>query len=320
MTRKTSLVLKLLFGVVCFGFIFYRLSDQFTKEKTAELVRTFDSSRNLYLLLLTTLLLLLNWGIESFKWQLITRQIEEISFGKALKSILTGLCVGNLTPGRIGEFAGRILFFKPENRSRITVTHFVCGLTQLFVTVTVGILALGFVLSHETENSKNLYVILALCSVLLILLSLMVIHINKVYARLSSWRILKRFDLGQVTYPKKTMLNLLFLSLLRYSVFSFQYFLLLKIFGIRAGNFEAFCAIAVSFMLMSSIPMISFIEIAVRAAIAVMLFGEFQQNSLQLVSASTLLWVINIAIPSIAGYFFAVQENFVFRLTKTPER
>ena len=319
MSRKTRfLVLKILFGILCFGFIFYKLKDQFTPENTIQFKNTFNDQNNLLLLVFTTLLLFLNWGIESYKWQLITSGIQRISFKTACKSVLTGLCVGNLTPGRIGEFAGRILFFIPENRSKISVTHFVCGLTQLFITVATGILALGFVLSRNNNNSQNLFLVLGLCSILLLALVLLVININRVYARLSAWKILKRFDLGEVNYSRTLMLRLLFLSLLRYVVFSSQYFLLLKVFGISANSFDVSCAIAVSFMLMSSIPMISFIEVAVRAAIAVMLFGGFQQNSLQLVSASSFLWLINIVIPSVFGYIVIVQEKFEFRsLRKT---
>lgn len=318
MSSKVRLILKILLGIGCFGFIFYRLSDQFTAANLGQFERTFSNAQNLLLLAVTTLLFIVNWGIESYKWQLITSGIEPVVFKTAVKSVLTGLCVGNLTPGRIGEFAGRILFFSPGNRSKISVTHFVCGLTQLFITVAVGIPALAFILADEPGQSPKLLLILGLCSLLLLVLVLLVLNINRVYSRLAHWKLLKRFDLGEVSYERPLMLRLLFYSLLRYAVFSFQYFLLLRVFGIGAESFHLCCAIAVSFMLMSSIPMISFIEVAVRAAIAMMLFGQFQQNNLQLVSASTFLWIINIVIPSVIGYFFAVRGKFEFRSFTKP--
>jgi hypothetical protein len=318
MNRTLSLSLKILLGIGCFGFIFYRLYSEFTPANMSQFRATFTAGNNLALLCAATLLIILNWGIESYKWQLITSGIERISYKTAVRSVLTGLCVGNLTPGRIGEFAGRILFFNPANRSKISVTHFVCGLTQLFVTVATGICALAFVIESGRSNSTNLFLILALSTVLLVVLILLVLNINKVYIAISKWKVLSRFDLGQVTYDRTLMIRLLFFSLLRYAVFSFQYFLLLRIFGVDAEPFHLFSAIAVSFMLMSSIPMISFIEVAVRAAIAMMLFGQFQQNSMQLVGASTFLWLINIVIPSVIGYVFAVQEKFEFRSFTKP--
>jgi hypothetical protein len=254
-----------------------------------------------------------NWGIECFKWQIITSSIERKSYIVACKSVLTGIFIGNLTPGRIGEFAGRILFFKPEHRSKISVTHFVCGLSQLFITVAIGIPALAFIIIKQEEENRTLFPLLVICGILLVGLTFMVYNINRVYAWVSGRKIMARFNLGVVNYERGVIVHLIVLSLVRYLVFSFQYYLLLYLVGVEGGGLKVMCSIAVSFMLMSSIPMISFIEVAVRAAIAIMLFGQFQQNSLQLVSASTLLWLINIVVPSVAGYVIVIKEKFEFR-------
>jgi hypothetical protein len=318
MSRKHSfLIAKILIGVACFGFIGYRLKNQFTTENLLQLKFTFSDPNNIQLLTIAFLLLSLNWGIESFKWKLITAEIERISFGKSIRSVLAGLCIGNLTPGRIGEFAGRVLFFSPENRSRISITHFVCGLTQLFTTVVFGIFALGFLLNTGVNQKNDMAILLGACSCFLFLLLVLVVRINKIYTWLARLKFMQRFDLGNVNYQRSTIVQLLLLSCIRYFVFSYQYFLLLKICGIKAESFQVFCAIAVSFMLMSSIPMISFIEVAIRAAIAVMLFGQFQENSLQLVTASTLLWLINIVIPSVIGYVFLFREKIQFKTVRT---
>lgn len=310
MSRKHSfLIVKILLGLACFSFIAYKLKNQFSTENSAQLKTTFSDAANLQLLILTTFLLFLNWGLESFKWMLITAPIEKISYSRAYRSVLAGLCVGNLTPGRIGEFAGRIIFFSPGTRSKITVSHFVCGLSQLFITVAFGILAMICLLNSGNSEKEGLILVFLICGGLLISLLLLVMRINRAYAWLSGLKMMKRFELGKVTYSRPLMIQLLFFSAIRYLVFSVQYFLLLKITGMDADSFRIFCAIAVSFMLMSSIPMISFIEVAVRAAIAVMVFGQFQQNSLQLITASTLLWIINLVIPSVIGYVFLFREK-----------
>ena len=58
-----------------------------------------------------------NWGIEAKKWQVLMKPIEDLSWWTACKATLTGLSFAMNTPNRIGEYAGRILYVKKENRS-----------------------------------------------------------------------------------------------------------------------------------------------------------------------------------------------------------
>ncbi len=303
-----SLLLKIAVGLASFGFIYFKLKPQLTPESLDLLSRSFSATGNFTLLCYAVGLLFANWGIETLKWQVITKAIEPVKFFTALKSVLTGLCLGNLTPGRIGEFAGRILFFKPDNRSKIAVTHFVCGLTQLFTTVSIGLIALCIKITSSAPHG-DFKLILICCLVFFALLVLLILKVNSIYQWLSGLKWMKRFNLGRIEYSRSILFLLMFLSVLRYSVFSFQYYLLLKINGAQGDTVQLFAAIAVSFMLMSSIPMISFIEAAVRAAIAILLFEQFNANNLQLVTASTLLWLINIIVPSLVGYVIFVKRK-----------
>lgn len=261
-------------------------------------------------------LMIPNWLIESYKWKHITAGIERISFGKAIKGVLSGLCVGNLTPGRFGEFAGRILYFSPHNRSKVSVTHFVCGSTQLFTTMVFGIICGAFWLLRSDSQSGMYQAIFVVCCALLIGLLLVILNMEKAYAKLSGLSFMKRLNLGNVSYPQKTMLQLIALSAFRYLVFSYQYILLLQCCGSGGTYAELFIPVSISFMLMSALPMISFIEVAIRASIAVVLFSPFNSNELLLVTASTLLWFINIAFPSVIGYFIILSSKIKLRELK----
>ncbi|MDP2385218.1 MAG: lysylphosphatidylglycerol synthase domain-containing protein [Bacteroidota bacterium] len=314
--KYTLLFLKILLGIACFLFLWYKLKGQFTPEKVGNLKITLQYSHAVFALVIASILMFPNWLIESYKWQHITSSIEKISFGKAVKGVLSGLCVGNLTPGRFGEFAGRILFFSPHNRSKVSVTHFICGATQLFTTMMFGILCAALWL-WNTEEGNSLYIIIFItCCTLLLGLLLVILNIEAVYRKLAHVSFLQRLKLGEVSYPGKTMLQLIGLSVLRYLVFSLQYVLLLQCCGAQANYFELFVPVSVSFMLMSAIPMISFIEVAIRAGIAVILFSPFNSNELLLVTASTLLWLINIVIPSIIGYFVILSSKIKFKELK----
>src|SRR5687768_15116871 len=46
-------------------------------------------------------LMLLNWGLESLKWQLLLKKISPVSFLGAVRSVLSGVTVSFFTPNRI---------------------------------------------------------------------------------------------------------------------------------------------------------------------------------------------------------------------------
>jgi len=307
--KRLSLFLKIILGVLCFIFIGVKLKAQFTPEKKELFIQTICSEENSIFFLVSILFMVPNWFIESYKWQLITKSIEKISFISSVKGVFSGICIGNLTPGRIGEFAGKLLYFKPENRSKITVTHFICGSVQLFVTVIMGLISLVILLSYKSLSAHFLIFSFVFSSLLLIALIYFLFNAEKVYRKISKMKWLKKFDLGTVSYPKPVLIKLVVWSFLRYFVFSTQYVLLLKMCGAKGNYLDLFLPVAVSFMLMSSIPMISIIEVAVRAGIALVLFSENINNELLIVTASTSLWLINIIVPSIIGYFIILSAK-----------
>jgi hypothetical protein len=315
MKKRLLLVLKILLGVACFVFLWVRLRNQFSGEKLINLRETLGNGQSLTFFLVALVLTVPNWLIESYKWKQITQSIEHISMRQAVSGVLAGVCIGNLTPGRFGEFAGRIIYFSPHNRSKASVTHFVCGATQLFTTVMFGIFCAAAWLGQSGDWNITYILLLAGCAVFLTCLLLLLFNAEHVYKKIAGFSFLKRFDLGAVEYPRKVLLRLVAWSALRYFVFSAQYILLLLCCGAKGSYPDLFIAVSIFFMLMSVIPMISFIEVAVRAGIAVILFAKFNSNELLLVTASTLVWLVNIVLPSVAGYFIILSTRIKLKET-----
>jgi hypothetical protein len=79
---------------------------------------------------------------------------------------------------------------------------------------------------------------------------------------------------------------------------------------------DVFMSIAAYFMLTSLIPMISFIEPAIRAAIALFVFNNSGDNTVIVVLASTFVWIINVIIPSVIGYVVILKEKINFRIAR----
>ena len=260
--------------------------------------------------MLTILLLFLNWGIEVFKWQLFTKKIEKISFTKAWQSVWMGVCVGNLTPGRLGEFAGRVLFFKPEHRAKATTLHFVSGIVQLVVTIVMG--CAGLLCFSGMIDVSYFNPILIAEGALLFVFTVLLWRVNKVIVWLRKTNFLKKFDFTHLEIERSMLLKMLFLSAIRYIVFAIQFYLLLAACGVQGNLYHITGAITITYLLLSTIPMISFIEVAIRAFVVVLLFGGLGSNDWKLSIAATLLWLINIVIPSVVGYVFLVRNKFTF--------
>src|ERR1700752_2302419 len=100
--KKYAVILfKILLGLACFLFLWLRLKDQFTNDKIENLKTNLQNPGALLALLTAFFLVIPNWLIESYKWKYITASIEKISLKDSIKGVLSGLCVGNLTPGRV---------------------------------------------------------------------------------------------------------------------------------------------------------------------------------------------------------------------------
>jgi len=127
--------LKLLFFTVC---LFYILNKVNTEGVELSL---FISNRDIVFFFL---LMLLNWSLEAAKWKSLVKDVETVSVWKAIKAVLSGLSFGLLTPNRIGNFVGKILWLQPENRIKGTIFAFYGNFAQLVTTLFFGSVAFAF--------------------------------------------------------------------------------------------------------------------------------------------------------------------------------
>jgi len=307
--NTVSTLVKAFIGMACLALIVQRLYQSYSTENLNSVKEIFTLNNSLFIAL-AVLLLFLNWGIEVFKWQLFTKPVERISFGKAWQSVWMGVCIGNLTPGRLGEFAGRVLFFKPEHRAKATTLHFVSGIVQLVVTIVMG--CAGLLCFSSMINASYFNPILIAEGVLLLVFTVLLWRVNKVIVWLRKTDFFKKYDFTHLEIERVMLFKMLFLSTIRYLVFALQFYLLLAACGVQGNLYHIAGAITITYLLLSTIPMISFIEVAIRAFVVVLLFGGLGSNDWKLSIAATLLWLINIVIPSVAGYVFLVRNKFTF--------
>lgn len=257
----------------------------------------------------------INWGIESYKWKLITKQVEAISYTTALKSVFMGICLGNIAPGRAMEFLGKIYFFKSENKPSVTILHFINGMFQMLITMLVGICAIAYKFQLVHASPQLVYSIIVFGVVLIIFFCLAILNVSTIQRKL---KFIKWFKFSestqQLSFSKTVLLKLIVFSMLRYLVFSFQFYLVYRVLSLPMPVIQMASSIAVYFMLTSLIPMVSFIEPAIRAAIALFVFNQVNDSYISVVLSATLLWFINVVLPSVIGYVIILKSKINFKI------
>ncbi len=315
--KIVSTILKVLIGLGSLVIIYWRLKTDFTPDKLALLSALVFSSKGFVCFSVCLLLIPLNWGIESFKWKIITEPIEKINFKTAMHSVYSGVCLGNLAPGRATEFLAKIIFFKAENRPKITALHFINGMFQLCITYLFGLSALLIQLKKfEGENVWLAYTTSAIAIVIFSIFIFCLLKINLILnfitKKISKQQTIENFN---YSFTAKKLLQLFGFSLFRYFVFSGQFILLIYLFHQQNLNFSIFVGIALYYLITTTIPMISVLEAPIRAAIALIVFSDSGISNSALALSSVLIWLINIIIPSLYGYSILLKQNFDFKLS-----
>lgn len=311
--KKTiSFLIKLLIGVISFWIIYQRLHQ--IPELKEQCIYWFKEPSMYITLFIVLCLMPMNWGIESYKWKSITKQIESVSYKTSLKSVFSGICIGNLAPGRAMEFLAKIYFFTPNNRPSITVLHFINGMFQMLITVTMGVIAIAYKINQTNTSSQFIYFIIAGGIALILFFCWAILNVSFIQKKLGFIKWFKNMNETQHIHFSKTLISkLVLLSIIRYLVFTSQFYLIYNILSPQNMVTDVFMSIAAYFMLTSLIPMISVIEPAIRAAIALFVFSHAQDNTITIVLSSTFVWIINVIIPSIIGYIIILREKIDFK-------
>ena len=302
----------MLIGLISFLIIYNRLAG--IPHLKDQVIFWLSNPKIIGAMILALFFMPINWGIECYKWKLITHQIEPISYKTSIKSVLTGICLGNIAPGRSMEFIAKIFFFKSENRPSITILHFINGMFQMLITITIGTCAIIYKFNHQIQSSLIFYVIILGGVILAFIFCFAIFNISYIQRRR---KFIKWFKWNESTkalfFSRKLILQLFSLSICRNVVFTFQFYLIYTLLSGSSFILQTITSIAGYFMLTSIIPMISLIEPAIRAAIALFVFDNYHDGSLSIVLSSTFLWLINVILPSLMGFIIILKEKIDFK-------
>ena len=313
LNKNIKLIINYLIGPVLFVILTWSLYRQIVRQPDLEI--RWAHIRNSWqqpLFWLVILLMFLNWGIEARKWQLLIRPLQRISIPYALKAVFAGCSITMLTPNRIGEYGGRVLYVDEPFRLKAISLTILGSMSQLAVTMLTGVISLGIfkfsALSHNLEASSAAWILngnifaLSLAGLFIILLLFFRVHflivgIEKIPFLKAVVKHIRVLDF----FSGKQLLRIFSLSFGRYLVFILQYILLMHVMDVQISMPLLILLLAIFYMLMVIAPSIGFTELPVRATLSVLLLGAFSSNSIGIQAAALGIWLINLVAPAIIG-------------------
>jgi len=316
LSRKFKIFLNYVLGPVLFLWLAYSIYQQVQHHKDLDQSWDFIKytliKKGWIIFILVFLLMILNWGLEAKKWQLLAGKVQAISYWSAYRAILSGQAFALNTINRSGDFLGRILYLQEGNRLRAVGLSLIGSMSQILVTFSFGLLSLTILRFTLLDNQAILPGLSAFwLDALLIglipgILLFCLLYFN--VALFIQWMeripIIRKYKFyleKMETMHYKDLTKILLLSMLRYVVFVVQYVLLLKIFGVDASWQVLICLVSVLFMLMAMIPTIALAELGIRGKLSLELFGLVATQQLSILAASAGIWVVNLIIPAIVG-------------------
>ncbi len=257
-------------------------------------------------------LMLVNWGIEARKWQLLVNRLEHISFIRAFRATLTGVSLSIHTPNRVGEYGGRVLYLRNKNKIKGIAVTIVGSFSQLITTIIFGLIGVAYYLYHYSLGAGNEGVIdprwekfllaaLVLVCIFVIILYFRLQWIVTLFEKIPVLRKVRIFVAIVARYKPRELSILLLLSAVRYMVFSAQYLILLGALGVKIVWWQGFLMNCVIYLALAIIPTFAMVELGVRGQVSVYVMRQLTANTAGIIYATAAIWVINLCVPAILG-------------------
>ncbi len=235
----------------------------------------------------------LNWYVEVLKWQRLAGLIQPTSFSEALKQSLSSLTVSLITPNRIGEYGAKALYFSREFRPRVILLNFISNFSQMGTTVLFGSLGLWWISGSLTGLGLEAIDWLK-AGLLALTAGIGLVLISKMWKGFYS-KLVRDFK----SVPVKTLINVFALSLLKYLVFSHQFYFLV-IFSVHFPPYALAPCCCYLFFPSSTYTFLLFVFVLIIVVVSfpcwflffLVLLSEFSSSMLFLVSFILLLLLL----------------------------
>lgn len=319
MTQKQkkylNILIKLLIVGLAFWFVYSKVSNQKNLAVFTKLVNGLDSQLLNNVLLIVLLLMFVNWALEIVKWKYLLKDLETLSFWKATKSVFCGLTWAIFTPNRIGEYGGRIMLLRNQNRAKGAVLMGVGLFAQLVLTSFFGALSIAWFVTTflHTPTSINfgIWMIAVVYAVGFVILYFNVHWIDYWIGKFKILKRLRPFFSVLLDVKPKMLFNVLSLSFCRFIVFTSQYIILMLVILPEISILSMILMIFILFFVQAAVPTLDLFDFSVRSFVASNLFSYVTTQDIAVMAIVSCIWFVNLILPAIIGSFFVLNVNYI---------
>ena len=282
--------LKLLALVTLIFFLIQRFKNQNWNQDEMNL-------KHLGFLIIGILLMPLNWWTEWRKWTL-TLDCAGLQSEKStvFHSFLAGMVTGMLTPNRLGNFIGRILYFDRKHRVQLTLLTLIGSMSQFVVTMVVG--ALGVILLQKLPFESPLgtatYFLIALVSCVFLVLYFRMEWLLKFIRK----RTFVSGLLALLERNKDLRIRMLGLGIFRHLIFTVQFACVLYAFDVDL-NATSVLWIWQFYFWVTLAPSLFLGKLGVRESVAVWVFAAAGMPDFTVLIATFSIWAMNLFLPTV---------------------
>jgi uncharacterized protein (TIRG00374 family) len=245
-----------------------------------------------------------NLATQVLKWRYFVRLMNpEISNTETLASFMFGMTLGTVTPGQIGEFGGRVLGHGSLPAGRIIGLTLVDRLQMICVLGSAGIISLTVLFHFGVLLTTSTMILASLVFIYLFFNPQFVVRLisHLKFKWIQRTTVQDFLEAITVFHSRQLFVSFLF-SIAFYLIVFFQMYLLLNSFS-EVGLTDALLGFAAMMFLKALVP-ISLGDLGIREASSVYFYSLRGIASATSLSASLLLFFINVLLPSILGLVF----------------
>jgi hypothetical protein len=313
--KKTlSYLIKAGIVLLAFAFIYRRLNNNHDLKQFQTLIIGINRSWAIGTMSVVLLLMLANWILEAAKWRYLAQRLAHITLWRSIEAVFCGLTWAVFTPNRIGEYGGRVMFLPQRKRIHGVFAMAVGAFGQNVITNVLGTGAMMWFIWTFLHLNIWLYVgLLAIVLVFMMLMTLFYFNIKWMVSLLNSIGFLRKFHrffdiMGRYKFTE--LLRIMGFCLARFSVFSFQYYLVIHLLIPEIPLYDVLLMVFILFFIQSALPSLDLLDIGVRNLTASTLFAYVTDQKIAVMAAVTSIWFINLIIPAILGSIFVFKLKF----------
>ncbi len=297
LSHKTTVAIKWLFTLALIAFLGYKI-NQDGNELTVQYL--FQILRNPVLVLSLVILSFINWFFDTLSWRLIAPQNKSLKLSKILSANLISQYLGLLTPFGLGEYRAKMrVFTEKKERNQSVVSTISYRWSKAAAKFGISLIAVTYLLVQNFLHFSVLFLLAALAVWLLFIIR------YKFFLRL----VFRLFGLKEklnITAESVNIYPTLLPATLKFLSYVLQ-FALVILFFTQISLIDALAYGVVLYSVASLLPQLSVLDPFVKSGVGAFILPNLPPEII--LTATFLVWVLNVGLPSIVGAILWFKPN-----------